>query len=274
MVSASEAISTSAWPTPTVSTSTTSQPAASSTRSACGTAADSPPRWPREAIERMNTPVVGGVILHAHPVAEQRAAGERRGRVDGEHADALARRARSALDQRRRRRRLADAGRAGQADDLRVPGERRPAPPRPRAAAASRSRPARSAGRPRAGQPPRARSTRSRDVDVAPSRAAARSGGAGTCRISASPWPPPPHSAAAPVPPPRRLSSSASVSASRAPDMPIGWPSAIAPPLTLTMSSVDAEVLHRLDADRRERLVDLDQVEVADGRGPPCAARP
>ena len=36
----------------------------------------------------------------------------------------------------------------------------------------------------------------------------------------------------------------------------------------------DAEVLHRLDADRRERLVDLDQVEVADGRVLPCAARP
>ena len=47
------AISTSLWPTPTVSTRTTSQPAASSTRSACGVAQDSPPRWPREAIERM-----------------------------------------------------------------------------------------------------------------------------------------------------------------------------------------------------------------------------
>ena len=56
VVSASEAISTSACPTPTVSTRTTSQPAASSTRSACGTAADSPPSWPREAIDRMKTP--------------------------------------------------------------------------------------------------------------------------------------------------------------------------------------------------------------------------
>src|SRR5664279_3684869 len=54
--SASEAISTSACPTPTVSISTTSQPAASSTRSACGVDQDSPPRCPREAIERMNTP--------------------------------------------------------------------------------------------------------------------------------------------------------------------------------------------------------------------------
>src|SRR5579875_3005711 len=56
VVSASDATATSACPTPTVSTSTTSQRAASSTRSACGTAADNPPSWPREAIDRMNTP--------------------------------------------------------------------------------------------------------------------------------------------------------------------------------------------------------------------------
>ena len=55
MVSAVPATSTSDCPTPTVSSSTTSQPAASSTRSACGAAHDSPPRWPREAIERMKT---------------------------------------------------------------------------------------------------------------------------------------------------------------------------------------------------------------------------
>ncbi len=54
-VSACAAISTSDWPTPTVSTRITSQPAASSTRSACGAAQDRPPRWPRVAIERMNT---------------------------------------------------------------------------------------------------------------------------------------------------------------------------------------------------------------------------
>ena len=40
-------------PTPTVSTRTTSQPAPSSTRTACGVAADSPPRWPRLDIDRM-----------------------------------------------------------------------------------------------------------------------------------------------------------------------------------------------------------------------------
>lgn len=52
-VSAWEAISTSDWPTPTVSTRTTSQPAASSTRMACGADQARPPRWPRVAIERM-----------------------------------------------------------------------------------------------------------------------------------------------------------------------------------------------------------------------------
>ena len=30
-------------------------------------------------------PGVGGVVLHAHPVAQDRAAGERRRRVDGQH---------------------------------------------------------------------------------------------------------------------------------------------------------------------------------------------
>ena len=41
-----------------------------------------------------------------------------------------------------------------------------------------------------------------------------------------------------PMPPPRRFSSSARCSTSRAPDIPIGWPSAIAPPLTFTFSGV------------------------------------
>ena len=36
----------------------------------------------------------------------------------------------------------------------------------------------------------------------------------------------------------------------------------MAPPLTLTFVGVDAELLGRRDADRGERLVDLDQVEV------------
>jgi len=35
-------------------------------------------------------PRVGGVILHPYPIAEQSAAGERRGRIDSEHADPFA----------------------------------------------------------------------------------------------------------------------------------------------------------------------------------------
>ena len=61
---------------------------------ACGVAHDSPPRWPREAIERMNTSVSVAWSLHPDPVAEQGAAGERRRRVDGQHADPRARGAR------------------------------------------------------------------------------------------------------------------------------------------------------------------------------------
>ncbi len=53
--SASEAIATSACPTPTVSMMIRSNPAASSTRMACGVEAASPPRWPRLAIDLMNT---------------------------------------------------------------------------------------------------------------------------------------------------------------------------------------------------------------------------
>ena len=55
VVSASPATSTSDCPTPTVSTRTGSQPAASRTRTACGVVEASPPRWPREAMERMKT---------------------------------------------------------------------------------------------------------------------------------------------------------------------------------------------------------------------------
>ena len=58
-----------------------------------------------------------------------------------------------------------------------------------------------------------------------------------TVTRAASPWPPPPHRAAAPRPPPPRRSSSTRVITRRVPDMPMGWPRAMAPPLTLTTSS-------------------------------------
>jgi len=56
------------------------------------------------------------VLLHPDPVAEQRAAGERRARVDGEHRDPaadLAERAQQGAGDSG----LAGPGRAGQADD-------------------------------------------------------------------------------------------------------------------------------------------------------------
>jgi len=49
-------MSTSLWPAPTVSISTMSNPAASSTRTTSPVAAASPPRLPRFAMLRMNTP--------------------------------------------------------------------------------------------------------------------------------------------------------------------------------------------------------------------------
>ena len=58
-----------------------------------------------------------------------------------------------------------------------------------------------------------------------------------TSMMIASPWPPPEQIAAQPRPPPRRRSSWTSAPTIRAPEAPIGWPSAIAPPLTLTLSS-------------------------------------
>ena len=51
-------------------------------------------------------------------------------------------------------------------------------------------------------------------------------------------------------------------STSRAPDMPIGCPTAMAPPLTLTRSSSRPSSRVLAMPDRRERLVDLDQVQV------------
>src|SRR5437660_1545053 len=50
-------MSISAWPTPTVSTNTSSRPEASISSAVCSAASDRPPSAPRLAIERMNTPL-------------------------------------------------------------------------------------------------------------------------------------------------------------------------------------------------------------------------
>src|SRR5262249_12341311 len=57
-----------------------------------------------------------------------------------------------------------------------------------------------------------------------------------TSRSNASPWPPPEQIAARPRPPPFRRSSCTIVARIRAPEAPIGWPSATAPPFTFTRS--------------------------------------
>ena len=54
------------------------------------------------------------------------------------------------------------------------------------------------------------------------------------------------------------------MSASRVPDMPTGWPRAMAPPFTLTMSSLMPRSSVEAQADGGECLVDLEQVDVAD----------
>ena len=66
---------------------------------------------------------VESVLLHPHPVAQQRAAGERRAGVDRQHADPLARGAAGA-DQGGGDRRLADPGRPGEPDHVGAAGVR------------------------------------------------------------------------------------------------------------------------------------------------------
>ena len=58
--------------------------------------------------------------------------------------------------------------------------------------------------------------------------------------------------------------SCSSVTSTRAPEAPTGWPIAIAPPLTLTLDGIPAEVLVDRAGLRREGLVGLDQIEIAD----------
>ena len=90
VVSVAPAMSSSTWPTPTVSTRTHGVPLASSTRIAWGAAAARPPSWPRVAIERMNTSGSVAWRAHAHTVAEDRAAGTRARRIDREHRHRIA----------------------------------------------------------------------------------------------------------------------------------------------------------------------------------------
>src|SRR4029079_15257125 len=61
---------------------------------------------------------------------------------------------------------------------------------------------------------------------------------AGSTSISiASPWAAPEQIAASTIPPPRRRNWCTSVPTRRAPEAPIGWPKATAPPCTLNLSA-------------------------------------
>ena len=75
--------------------------------------------------------------------------------------------------------------------------------------------------------------------------------------------PPPMHSAATPRLPPVLRSAPISVTRMRAPEAPIGWPSAQAPPWTLTLSCGRPMFAHRRHGDDGEGLVDLEQIDLA-----------
>ena len=135
VVSAAPATSTSTWPTPTVSISTHGQPTASSDPDGLGRGE----RQPAEVAAGGHRPdehaVVGGVVAHADPVAEDGAAREGRRRVDGQHGDRVAVGA-DPPDERVGERGLAGPGGAGDARPCRparrAGGRSRPTPGPPR----------------------------------------------------------------------------------------------------------------------------------------------
>ena len=128
-------------------------------------AQERPPRWPREAIDRMKTP--GSVACSCIRTRSPSSAPPENG-DDGSTASTPTRQPAGAVvrDQRRGGRRLADARRAGEADDVRATGVAARARRSPRAATARRPRRRRSAARRRAADPSRARATRSATVEA------------------------------------------------------------------------------------------------------------
>ncbi len=78
------------WPTPTVSISTTSNPAASQSATASRVRRATPPSWVWLGEGRMKASGSRRQPLHPRLVAEDRAARAGRGRVDRQHRDAQA----------------------------------------------------------------------------------------------------------------------------------------------------------------------------------------
>ena len=126
-VSAWSMMSTSAWPTPTVSRKTSSLPAASIRSAACSVASDRPPSEPRLAIERMKTP--GSRKWSASRMRSPSSAPFVNG-DDGSIESTATSRSRCArvLDERADDRRLADARRPREADHRGAAGVRVDAP--------------------------------------------------------------------------------------------------------------------------------------------------
>ena len=85
-------------------------------------------------------------------------------------------------------------------------------------------------------------------------------------RMTAIPWPPPTHIVSSPSATSCSRMALSRVVMIRAPVEPKGWPRAIAPPCTFSRSWSSPRSRSRGDHLHRERLVDLDQVDVADGQ--------
>ncbi len=90
--------------------------------------------------------------------------------------------------------------------------------------------------------------------------------GAHASRSIETPWPTPTHMVAIARLAPVRASSRAAVPTIRAPLMPSGWPSAIAPPFALTRGVVILERKFAQNGERlrREGFIQLDDVDVVD----------
>src|SRR5579864_8705635 len=115
-------MSTSSWPTPTVSISTRSLPLASRMVATSVVARARPPRKPRGGHAADVDAGIGVMGLHADAIAQDGAAGVRAGGIDGDDADGallLAVLAGELVDQRA----LAGAGSAGHPDHARLPAE-------------------------------------------------------------------------------------------------------------------------------------------------------
>jgi hypothetical protein len=116
VLSAAAAMSSSDWPTPTVSMMTRSKPNASSTSATSFVASASPPSEPRVAMERMKTPVQATSFMRMRSPSS---APPVNGEVGSTAITATVRRLAVALDQAAVKRGLARAGRSRDADAVR-----------------------------------------------------------------------------------------------------------------------------------------------------------